>query len=404
MVSHEADPVYFLDKNPEGWNKTSMPKIRELTAESGLGGASLCAQSIQERRWHETTGEAPCDSLFTVIIPIHNEEAYLPSMLGTIMMSDIPASVNAKFLLITNGCTDNGKSQRIVENFMRGLGEVSSHTLDEDQAPEDLHDKALERDFTRVRIGNIEFVHLNTPTRGKANALNIGNKIAKEHGQVAMCLDANDFPEPDALRELYAGAREHIMNGEAGIVSGESTYDRPEVNFFLRKIYKRALLKYRDYSRANLTLVCGGIFSWDTHFVDELGGIPEVAIEDFGAGALARANGRDVVLDHDSKSWKRTSFSLRDRLEVNARYVRGALQVLERHPEVRKIILEELHYMKEFPQRTAKLAKRMAENPMDIPFYVASYLLWEASIVKGRREFERDHEDHSWRPIKSTKG
>ena len=56
----------------------------------------------QERRWEDEVGIKPADSHFTLIVPIYNEEEALPSFLNSLLLSDIPASINMNMIFITN--------------------------------------------------------------------------------------------------------------------------------------------------------------------------------------------------------------------------------------------------------------------------------------------------------------
>ena len=53
---------------------------------------------------------------------IHNEAEMLPSFLATLAALDIPAQTHAHFLLITNNCTDDGATHRVINNVMSGPG------------------------------------------------------------------------------------------------------------------------------------------------------------------------------------------------------------------------------------------------------------------------------------------
>src|SRR5205085_12651488 len=70
-------------------------------------------------------------------------------------------------------------------------------------------DATLQPAAVTTRVGNITFSHVDTPTPGKANALNIGNAIALERDHsIAISVDANNFVEPDVFRHMFARAHQ----------------------------------------------------------------------------------------------------------------------------------------------------------------------------------------------------
>src|SRR2546430_10582906 len=112
-------PVHLLLKNPRAWMSASLPKFM-LNAHEVMAGTPLTRRELeamswsqrhdylhlqvlhrQERRWEEEVGVKPADSHFTLIIPIYNEEDSLPSFLGTLMLADIPSSLDMNIVFIT---------------------------------------------------------------------------------------------------------------------------------------------------------------------------------------------------------------------------------------------------------------------------------------------------------------
>src|SRR5438105_269381 len=119
MCVENRKPIHFLKMNPRAWMDASLPKfkatVREVAAQTPLTKKELqempwsqrhdhlnsYAFKRQERRWEDEVGIKPEDSYFTLIVPIHNEESSLPSFLKTLMLSDIPSSVNLNIVFIT---------------------------------------------------------------------------------------------------------------------------------------------------------------------------------------------------------------------------------------------------------------------------------------------------------------
>src|SRR3981081_2940211 len=99
-------PVDFLEMNPGGWTAASLPQFKKtaqaVMTQSALSQEQLSAMpwslrheylqsyalKLQEKRWTDETGVKPEHSLFTLMVPIHNEENSLPSFLRTLMLAD----------------------------------------------------------------------------------------------------------------------------------------------------------------------------------------------------------------------------------------------------------------------------------------------------------------------------
>src|SRR5579864_7186635 len=112
--------AYFLSMNPAGWKRASLPKLpvstRQVLLENALDQESIRGmtwsqrgeflhpfiQGRQERQWEEETHVSPEDSIFTLIVPIHNEEHSLESFLGTLMLSNVPCTVYMQIVFVTN--------------------------------------------------------------------------------------------------------------------------------------------------------------------------------------------------------------------------------------------------------------------------------------------------------------
>ncbi len=394
-------PVYFLKDNPGNWVRSMQP---EITKQVALLGSKVSpnfehrAKEQQNARWTARTGQKPEDSYFSVIVPIHDEKETLASTLGTLITSDVPADANARFVFVTNGCTDEGASAAIVRNFMQGLGEVKELPIHDVpiQATE-----GLAPVYTTTKVGNVEFMHIDTAKRGKANALNIGNDIARGHGTIAMCLDADVYAEPETIPSLYAAAQKEI-NGEPGtpgIVSGLPTYvfskydDRKSKMLgFFRKT------RFEDVSRGH---VSGQVFAWDTEMVHQSGGIPQVAIEDYATGVIARQQGRTIAYAQEANVWSYKSSGVRNFVRERARYARGALQIIAQHPESEATVRQENLQVTGAKERAKHLLKRVKKSPIKAPFYVASYGLNELGTLKGQYDFRKDPDNQSWKRVRS---
>ena len=128
--------INFHGLQPPGWAASSLPKIfatnREIYQSQSVqerreGGdrnnlADLRSRAIEvsEAKWERRTGLLPGKSKLTVIVPIQNEQPFLQSSLSALMTSEIPTSVYADILFVTNACTD--ASPQIIDSFLKDLG------------------------------------------------------------------------------------------------------------------------------------------------------------------------------------------------------------------------------------------------------------------------------------------
>src|SRR5207248_1521150 len=218
LLRGTSKPIHFLKTNPKEWMDASLPKFK-ATAQEVITQISLTQKELhglswtqrhdylnshalkrQEKRWEGEAAIKPEDSHFTLIVPIYNEENSLPSFLRTLMLSDVPSSVNVKIVFVTNACNDSSIS--LINDFFSILGKTECKSLDEK-----FKDQSLNMNYQTIKLNCITFMHLDTRTPGKANALGIGNTIACESGHaIAMCVDANNYLEPDAIRVMFAHA------------------------------------------------------------------------------------------------------------------------------------------------------------------------------------------------------
>lgn len=412
-------PLYFLELNPHGWKRASLPKLKaaaqEVVSANTLDREELLnmpwsqrdtllngiASHRQERRWEEKTGVKPEYSSFTLIVPIHNEEHSLPSLLSTLMLSDVPATVHMQVVFITNACRDG--SIDILKAFLVGLGTVETREVVGKHT-----DQGMETHCAVVEKDQRTYIHVNTQTAGKANALGIGNAIATQSGHLlAMSVDANNFIEPDAIREMFSQAyRSFHSHPEANDTVLLSGVGRESV----KASRLEGLLTKISFVRRHLVEVGGGVvngwmMAWNTAWMNSLGGPPEVALEDYALGVLARARHFTIEQATGVNVWGYVANDFKGLLDTRARYVRGKRQIFDyvgRDPVVVALIENEAFYMKSFGPRVTYVLRRAARDPLHLARYAATFLLWEYAIWKGMRDYRRNPTNQSWEKIGST--
>ncbi len=405
--------------NPAGWKRASLSKllidIQQVVLENSLDQESVQVMSWsqrheflrpfiqlrQERIWEEETCVAPENAFFTLVVPIHNEENSLPSFLGTLMLSNVPSTVHMQVVFVTNACTD--RSVAILREFLAGLGQL--HFCESCQG---WQDAGINAQFARVEVGHVTYLHLQTSTAGKANALRLGNDLAMRQGHIiAMSIDANNFVEPDAIRKMFAHAHRAFQE-----VPGE--YDTVLFSGVARECAKPSkldgLLAKSNVVKGHLVdvgsgVVNGWMMTWNAKWMSSFDGPPEVALEDYALGVLARVNHFKIEQATGANVWGYVVNDFGGLLNTRARYIRGKRQIYDyvhHDPQAVSIIEDEAFYMKKFSLRLRYLLQRVAHRPLHGTRYLATCLLWECASWRGLREYRRNPRNQSWEKVHST--
>ncbi len=415
-------PVYFLKVNPPGWKRSSLAKLKITAGEVLAEGVSqhkdllrlawsqrheaLHALALlrQEKCWEHETGARPEDSFFTLIMPIHNEENSLPSFLHTLMLSDIPALVNMRVVFVTNACVDS--SVDIVKAFMADLGEVEFQDV-----VGDFGDQNMDRRCAVVRRGHHVYMHMNTSKPGKANALTIGNMIALQHDHlIAICMDANNFIEPDALRKLFARASNAFhqkLEARDTVLCGglEIQHQGSLKSSHVKNPPSRETAEGKHLVDGEEGVVNGWLLAWNTVWMKSVGGCPEVALEDYALGLLARARDFKIEMIDGVNGWGYVNDDFKGLTMTRARYVRGRLQIcdyVQHDPSILALIEKEAFYMRKFTLRCKHLFVKSMASPLHVGKYMATFLLWEYALWQGMRDYKRNPKNQSWEKVPST--
>lgn len=386
---------------PEGFlahKKVATARLQEAVAACSVACATI--EKGQTRRWSESTGLDPAESAFTLVIPVHNEEQALPSFLSSLLSADLPSSVPAEIVFVSNGSTD--ASDAIIEDFFLTMGPAATNRLKADRAL--LSDKGLAEEYTTQTLGALKFSHLRTTTLGKANALNIGNERARNLShRVILSMDSDAYIEGDAIRILFGRAYDSIVRSPDGtaVLFGEPHRE-------LKNGYSSKVLQQVDKLRKEVSLdpsvVSGHLMAWDTEFVENHGGVPQVAVEDYALGVLARANGRTLQPVSEAHIWHFQSATWRERMSERTRYMRGKLQIQGRSDEEKAIVVgDNPALMGDVPTRLRTLIVAMKDKPGTIPVTILRAALREYTRVAARRALKKDPKNQSWEQITSTR-
>jgi len=391
-------PLYVITGQPTGWNRGSIPKLQAIfTSAAPTGPADLHTRLLAEQaqRWEAATGVRPEDTHLTIIMPIRNEEKSLPSALGALLLSDLPTAADVVVVFVTNACSDN--SAALVMCYLEALGKVElRHFAGRSGDPH------LKRQHAAVQVDNMTFLHFDTPTPGKANALTIGNAVALQRGHVvAISVDANNYLEPDAIRIMFGEARAAFTQVPGGIVllSVGETKD-------WKASSTTTFFKYAGTIPTGITdnegIVNGWCMAWDIAWVERIGGVPAVAAEDYALGVKARLGGYGHRRVPAARTWGYAPSGLRDALSARARLVRGQLQLLAQDPSTRPIMDGDTHYLRPFLGRIRTLGDWLRDYLRAVPALLAHFALWEVALLLGRQAHRRDPHNQSWAAVRST--
>ncbi len=353
--------------------------------------------------WLQRTGLAAADTAFTFALPIHNEEQSLQSVLGALIASEVPSQAQITVAFVTNACTDS--SAEIVRSFMHEQGTPFEYDTVDFAAFED---DGIARPIMAVKSGAFEFVHLDTTTPGKANVLNVGNRLALALGhQVACSQDTNNWIEPDALACLFGDAQRRFFDkpdGTAMLYGHPVALFRDHPGSIYNKMQKRVEGLPVPAEEERLCLP-GWMMIWDTRWLADSGGVPHTATEDFALAVLTRGTGKNIGLS-SARIWGYNISTLSDLLEAGKRFVRGELQLVEYwkgNVKMSAQVQTELLHSANFFRRFGDLIARTKKQPMRLPVHVVHWLLWEVAYVQGIRDFKANPHSSTWAPISSTK-
>ncbi len=320
------------------------------------------------------------------------------------MLSDVPSTVNMQVIFVTNACND--LSVDILRAFLSDLGNVETR-----EVVGDFTDRSMDRCCAVAEKDHFTYIHINTLTAGKANALRIGNMIAHRSGHLTtMSIDANDFVEPDAIRMMFAHAywafRSKPEANDTVLFSaiGRESVKGSKLEGLVAKIgaNRRHLV---EAGGAGAGGVGGAMMAWNTRWMNDLGGPPQVALEDYAMGVLARVNNFKIEEAEGVHIWFYIMKDFRALLNTRARHVRGKRQLYDyvNHDQsIISFIENETYYMKNFKFRLKYLFHKAMNDPLGIVRYIATFLLWEYAICKAMRDYKRNPKNQSWEKISYT--
>lgn len=380
------EPVYLITEAPDGWQKQSASK----------NASFLSKAETTSHWWEDITGVKVSESKFTVVIPVHNEEKSLSSSAGSLFLSLVPTEAGMETDFILNGCTD--ESEVIVTNLLKTRGEVVTHDITEEEF-ERLRDTGLQKTYIEVRQGNQVHRVYKTETKGKANALKLGSNLAlSRNHQILISVDANNYVEPDTLALMFKEAYKHFVFQKDNTVVLSAIPEKVHKDT-LGKL-EHLLREHGVFDDATYVPVFGWCMALNSPWASK--NIQPVAVEDYALGVMARSQDKKVAIVEDARIWGyRTNF--KDSLNQFRRSIRGRLQLLDLHPELRPFLESDNYFMKPFKERIEIIAKHIKADPKRLPKYIWRFIYGEVGLMLGNSDYKKEPTNQSWAGLSSTK-
>jgi glycosyltransferase involved in cell wall biosynthesis len=390
-------PIDLMFEQPTGWLYASLPKVEAATRSifdlsSGTVGLHEARTVIQGQSWMARTGVEAADTRFSIIVPVHNEQRSLPSFLGALFLSEIPAGADVQIIFVVNASSD--QSLVLIKNRLARMCAPEVVVL----PPSSYDPKRLEHAYS-AHCGGIRVMVVETPTAGKANALNIGSEIACQRNHpIAINIDANNWVEPDSIAFMYGCARQNIAAPGSDVVIVNAREYCPT-----RETQKDVTAKHKT-QRAE---VSGCMFAWSTEWIRQNHGFPQQAIEDYGTGLLALSQKKRIV-ESNANIWVFSPANSGDENRQIIRFTYGAMQLarsFENDPLAMEILLEDFPNLRPFGKRWQYqlFQKRRKNHFVRFIYAGVKFLFNEFLILQARQKFRNDPNGQTWEPIGSTK-
>lgn len=263
--------------------------------------------------------EAP---FVTIMVPAHNE--------GIVIVKTVEALLNFNFpqdryevIVINDNSSDN--SAELLAELGREYKDRNLHVINTDSV---------------------------TGGKGKSNALNIGFKQAK--GEIIAIYDADNTPEPNALRYLVA---ELIDGTEYGAVIGKFRTRNKETNL-LTKFINIETLAFQWMAQAGrfqlfkLCTIPGTNFIVRRSIIEEIGGWDDKALaEDTEISFRIYMMGYKIKFQPKAVTWEQEPQTLSVWFRQRTRWVKGNIYVIVKNakllfePRARKIRFDILYFL-----------------------------------------------------------
>ena len=243
MFKERQPNVLFMTESPAGLNHSIWPNVdkqpgkrTQLTAGEIAYSDKLQLFEVTSDRhalnrarklqWEETVNKKPEDTKITIVVPVYNEVKNLETFFGNFSLTDMPWEVDCDMLVVVNNSTDGSYKMAVDCLTILTNSEAEEVQLDDDNYAV-YGDYGLSRKVSIFRKGNTTFRVVDTTTPGKANALNIANRHARQRkDDLVINLDANNYPEQNVLRTVTAAGYKEVVNGNKHFVDATTVHQK----------------------------------------------------------------------------------------------------------------------------------------------------------------------------------
>lgn len=296
----------------------------------------VLAVENRNRIWRRVLA-SPAAPRISVLVPAHNEEAWVASSVAAVLALSYP---DLEVVVVNDGSTD-ATMQRLVEAF-----DLSPVLPIYKRHIETAHVKAIHRSLLESGL-----VVVDKANGGKADALNMAINVAT--GDLVCVIDADTIVRPDALQELVApfllDESTVAVGGTVRLVNGLTNQSQPQGDLPAPRTllagvqaveYVRAFLVGRlGWNSLGGNLIISGAFGlFSRDAVLGVGGYSSDTIgEDMELVVRLRRRSFDkgqdsrVVFVPSPVAWTEVPESWRSLGRQRNRWFRGLLDVLVRH-------------------------------------------------------------------------
>ncbi|MFA7654658.1 MAG: glycosyltransferase family 2 protein [Candidatus Dojkabacteria bacterium] len=377
----KLEDIYKIADSKEFYNKDELLKTVNQTS-----------SSVEAPKFKEPIQKINAKNRITILFPIYNEEQFLDYSLDSFFSSYLYPNTSYQILFFLNSCTDNSlnKTKALLDKYKN----TQKKKFPENKYSK-LCDKGIEKIFIYAEDQNSYYI-LNTYTKGRVNALQVAIRLAqKNHSQILMSFDTDFILDPlaiynlskNAIRKIVKEKKTVVMTG-APIMVNNKEYTK--IQNWLRNHFVWKDQKYNSLSGCCLVL--------EPNWLNE--NIENNIIEDYALGLKARNQNFEIIKVEDARMWGyRTDF--KDDIKQLSRSIKGRYQLLDTHPELKKIILKDHFFIQKFPKRFTYISLSILKDPTNVLKWLWTFLFVEIAILKAKKDYKRNPNSIHWKPLDS---
>jgi len=373
--------IYKIADSKESYNKEELLKTVNQTS-----------SQIKAPRFKDNILENNAINRITILFPIYNEEGFLDYSLESFFNSYSDPNISYQILFFLNSCTDNSFNK--TKNILNKYKNIKKEEFPENKYSK-LYDKGIEKKFLYAKDQN-SYNILNTSTKGRVNALRVGTQMALEyHSEILMSFDTDFILDPLAIYNLSQNAimkiskeKETVVMTGSPIIVNNKRYTK--IQNWLRNHFVWKDQRYNSLSGCCLVL--------EPNWLSE--NIENNIIEDYALGLKARNQGFEILKVEDARMWGyRTDY--KDDIKQLTRSIKGRYQLLDKYPELNKMILSDHFFIQNFSKRFLYIFQNILKDPTSILKWLWTFIFVEIATSKAQKDYKTNPNSINWRPLDS---